>query len=34
MAVVSDGVGNLSQDIDTQLTGQGIATTFTAEQLD
>jgi Flp pilus assembly pilin Flp len=34
MAVVSDGVGNLSNDIDTQLTGQAIATTFTAEQLD
>jgi Flp pilus assembly pilin Flp len=34
MAVVSDGIGNLSNDIDTQLTGQAIATTFTAEQLD
>ena len=34
MAVVSDGVGNLSQDIDNQLTGQAIATTFTAGQLD
>jgi Flp pilus assembly pilin Flp len=34
MAVVSDGIGNLSNDIDTQLTGQAIATTFTAGQLD
>jgi Flp pilus assembly pilin Flp len=34
MAVVSDGIGNLSNDIDTQLTGQAIATTFIASQLD
>jgi hypothetical protein len=34
MAVVSDGIGNLSNDIDTQLTGQAIATTFIAGQLD
>ena len=28
LATVSDGVENLSGDIDTQLSGQGISTTF------
>jgi len=28
LAAVSDGVENLSGDIDTQLSGQGISTTF------
>jgi len=28
MATVSNGVQNLSSDIDTQLSGQGISTTF------
>jgi len=28
MAAVSNGVENLSGDIDTQLSGQGISTTF------
>jgi Flp pilus assembly pilin Flp len=32
MAVVSDGVGNLSGDIDRQLSGQGVTTAFTAAQ--
>ncbi len=28
LAAVSDGVENLSSDIDTQLSGQGVSTTF------
>ncbi len=28
LAAVSDGVENLSGDIDTQLSGQGVSTTF------
>ena len=28
LAAVSDGVENLSNDIDTQLSGQGVSTTF------
>ena len=28
LAAVSDGVENLSEDIDTQLSGQGTSTTF------
>ena len=28
LATVSDGVENLSGDIDTQLSGQGVSTTF------
>lgn len=28
LAAVSDGVENLSDDIDTQLSGQGVSTTF------